>query len=267
MGAWELITNSEDAKKRVIEEVNDHLAERMQGAFKSWEESTLDPLVDSKAKELAQVLMQKVRKFVDDFERIHQELVSDGSDSPESTVHRSRDLFSKILMEAGGYNSAFVNMEGDLGFGAVLKLLFPSGGVFVGLTILFGWHPFLFFPIAAIAGLVRLLFQQDTVNEKLKEAVANQYKQQLSLSTSELAEQVTDEVDDKLNEFQNNLDRALEREIQNFSEQLEAVIADMREGQVEQKQRELEANRNELKSVNTELDGMIKELAFMKATH
>src|SRR6185312_6378369 len=152
--------------------------------------------------------------------------------------------FGDILIQVSDNIGGIPDIK--FGFGKILKLTLPAGGVFAGLTILAGMAPLIALPIALVAIVFSLIINKDGVNEKIKREVGRVYKEQISLKLRDLADLVAEAVDEQCAAFQQKLDSALEREIQNFREHLQNALIAQREGKTEQRLNELERCRDEL---------------------
>lgn len=259
----EIITNNQEAKKRVINEVQEALSDQMNSAFKVWEEQTLHPLINKEIENYSTQLTQRVRKFAEDFEQVRSEALQGTTATSSTSSERVEALLRQIQIQTSDYSNNSLTIDKEFGFGKMMKLLLPHGGIFGALTILLGWHPFVFIPAVAVAAIINMIFHKDGVNEKIREEVGKSYKQQLSRSARELGSQVAEATDQQFEEFQHKLDHALENEIKNFDQILQNAIKAVKQGNVDQELQKLEYCRDELNAINGSIEGMMGQLVLI----
>jgi GTPase SAR1 family protein len=259
--ATELLTKGarEEAVARVASELDGMIAEHIRVEFKTWRDTTLKPLLDSKSESLMQSLIRSLREFLQDFRQMRLELLADSSDESLDSNENIEVLVNEVLAKAGGYNAGPVDIGGGYGAGAMLRNLILPGGALAALTLLFSWHPILFLGAAILAVVVTAVFQRDKASDKVKETFTQEYKKQMLASLGEIASQLADKIDEELETYENNLDQVLGDELQKFREQVKAVLDDIEKDQVEQKLTEIEECGRDLAGINGELAAMIAE--------
>lgn len=251
------------AAQRVMGELSEAMSEHIEAEFEQWEQSALQPLLMREGEELFPQVLQELREFAQEFEEVRRGLLDD--DAGTNPVNNEQlEEFVRAILERITLMSGSVNLD-EFGFGSLLKVLLPAGGVLGTIMLALSWHPFLFAIMLGITVVAVIFGQTGKINQKLKENFVQEYKAKLVQEGSDLSEQVGEAVQQRLQGLRENIDTALRDEVQKFRDQVEATMDDINQHQVEQRLSEIVGYRVELAKFDGYLSGMIGELKSMRA--
>ncbi|MDJ0737372.1 MAG: hypothetical protein QNJ47_25460 [Nostocaceae cyanobacterium] len=125
---------------RVVEEVTNHLASKIESEFVSWQNSELQPLLINRLENLTMELQERAKVFTKDAENLKTQLFNDAVVEKDSIKYQEAEvsLMERILAAAGGY---LIGDFGSAALGAVfgyqemLKSLIPQIGLGIATLI------------------------------------------------------------------------------------------------------------------------------------
>jgi len=129
--------------------------------------------------------------------------------------------------------------------------------------LIVGFNPWILTPVLLSGGFIHGLIKINSTNDQVKKAFTQKYIDQLRQSSFERADETANAVTEKLLQLQNAVDKGLATEIQSLRDQVNSVLEEKQKGQdnVEQKLGELALILKELNVVDSELDGLIAQVA------
>ncbi len=248
--------------KNAINDLIQHLSDRLKEEFNEWEEDTLSPGIQEQVK----VLYEELEYRATDFEKhlrdaqfsLNGEHFKPGdvedNFGPQSPLER-------ILAAAGGW------VVGGIGAGAIgalfgwkemLKALLPNvaaiiAAVAIGIPVI---------PVAIIVGLITGWSAVEGLKNKVKEEVCKKFKTTLGEKSSGQAKQIAKQLNKKLKELENALIEGMERQIAEVRERAESALADHNAGEseVQKKLLHVEAVKLQLQEVREALEAFINNL-------
>lgn len=259
------------ARERVVAEVVGFLTTQVGAAFKRWQEATLVPLIERHVAEMERELGEKTRHFGIGLDEVRADLVANTALAVSVNDAQKENVSGKerALAALGGVglgillgDPGLAIMGGMFGFKEMLKNILPQVAVIVATTIILG--PAFVIPAVLGATVIRGLFKANEINKKIRDAVGQEYKQQILKTHLTLAKELADGVDGKIAQAQDALDQTLGLELQNVHDQVQAIIDEKAKGQerVDQVRRELAQASDRLNQIDHELDALIERVAL-----
>lgn len=269
MGLTEVFSGT--ARERVVAEVVEFLVDQMSEAFKEWRETTMEPMIAQHMNAIKQELGEKTQHFETGLDEIRAGLTARTDLSISVDDAQKGQVSGKERLVAGTTGIALGLVLGDpmlavmggmFGFKEMLKNILPQIAVMVATTIIFG--PALIIPAVLGAGIIRGLFKANAINKQIRDAVGQEYKQNLLNNHLDMANGLANVVDQKLAQAQEDLDQALALGLQNVHEQVQSIIEEKTRGQarVDQVLQELTHASNEVNQIDHALDVLIEKVAL-----
>ncbi|AVH64056.1 GTP-binding protein [Nostoc sp. 'Peltigera membranacea cyanobiont' 213] len=256
--------------EKVVEEVKNYLAERLEKEFASWQSVELQPFVASRLESLMTELDEKAKLFAGQAQDLRFELVSGNFESKQSINYKEAQvsLRERIFAAAGGF------LIGDLASGAIgavfgfqemLKSLIPQMAIMVGTVIFAGFNPFILIPAMTIGGIAQGVLKMHSTNDKIKQGVTQEFINQLRTNSYQISEQLSDSVIKQMSKIKDAVDQELGKEIQSIRDQVSSILVEKQKGQanVDQKLMELAVIRQNLDAIDSELDELITQVAVL----
>lgn len=144
------IFNMEEAAKRVVGEVTQHLSGKVEKDFGEWQRKELQPFLGSRLEDLFQELEDKAGKFFSDLDRVRVEISGTKLSKLDVEVEDTRvSPLNRILSGIAGfvlmdYGSAVIG--GLFGYKEMLKSLIPQLATIVVTLAIAGLNPWVLIP-------------------------------------------------------------------------------------------------------------------------
>jgi hypothetical protein len=226
---------SKEAQEKVVEEVTKFLTERVAHESQVWQASTLHPLLIRIVENMEQELNERIKRLAQNLEQADLKAVL----GVPPTI--SSEAFSD-------FSVADTTM-----------------------AALAGWKPQIFIPDLLLGGSGGAALNINAINRKIKEAVGKEYAQKLQTSRSALAIAITKGVDKttykKLGKVQGEVNHWLELKARNIQDQGTPIIEEKQQQQskVDEVTPGLAAISDELDTIESEVDNLIKQVALAKS--
>ncbi len=256
--------------EKVVEEVKNHLADKLEAEFATWQRSELQPFVSSRLESLMHELDQKAKSFTGHVQDLRFELVSGTSVSKESINYKEAQvsLLERIVAAAGGFfvgDMASGAIGAIFGFQEMLKSLIPQMAIMLTTVLIAGFNPFILIPAMTIGGIVQGFLKMESTNDKIKETVTKEFVNQLRTTSYQQADELSNSVIEQLSKIKDAVNQELGKEIQSIRDQVTSILAEKEKGQVnvDQKLLELASVRRKLDAIDSELDELIAQVAIV----
>jgi hypothetical protein len=226
---------SKEAQEKVVEEVTKFLTERVAHESQVWQASTLHPLLIRIVENMEQELNERIKRLAQNLEQADLKAVL----GVPPTI--SSEAFSD-------FSVADTTM-----------------------AALAGWKPQIFIPDLLLGGSGGAALNINAINRKIKEAVGKEYAQKLQTSRSALAIAITKGVDKttykELGKVQGEVNHWLELKARNIQDQGTPIIEEKQQQQskVDEVTPGLAAISDELDTIESEVDNLIKQVALAKS--
>ncbi|MFM2432824.1 MAG: hypothetical protein RLZZ511_4038 [Cyanobacteriota bacterium] len=254
------------AMERVIEEVSLHIGSCMEQEVRTWQEETLNPLLQERLSQFMQELNTSAQQFESQVDNIRLQLA--GGVTVASVEMEQPSGWSRLAATVGGY------LLGDVvtaGLGAVFGLKemlinFVQQVALAAVTILVvGFNPLVLVPVLLGGGLVHGFIKMNSTNGQIKQKIAQKYAEELRQKLPELIDGVAQAMMGQLGQFQEAVDEGLSIEIATIREQVDAVLVEKQAGQeqVDAKLAELDKLAMVVNQVDSALDELIAEVAMV----
>lgn len=246
----------------IVQEVVEHLKEKMTEDIGRWSGSTLSPMVTARVQRMEESLEEHAKNFIGRLEEIRLQ-ISVGIDGEGIAAKQDVPVLSRLL--AG----TFIVLTGDvvtgsmgvaLGLKAMARTIALQVGAFVILILFHLLNPVtLVLTVAAsIAGGAFLNMR--ALEKGIKKMVGEKFCEALAARRGELAKNVQEEVAKQLAGIERGLDNGLAGEIASVRNDVEEILRAQQEGRVDA---EREVGRlRELERVNTQVDEALEGLIF-----
>ncbi|WP_414589837.1 dynamin family protein [Scytonema sp. PCC 10023] len=256
--------------EKVVEEVKNYLANKIQTEFATWQSSELQPFLSDRLQSLMLELEQRAEAFVRNVEDLRVDLIAGTSDSQGAITYQEAkvSLLERIFATAGGLlfaDPVSGALGAAFGFQEMVKGLIAQT-VLLGVTYAFvGLNPFILIPAAVIGGIVQGAWKVQSTNDKIKTAVTEKFINQIRTDSYQRADELSNSVVQHIGKIKDAIDQELGQEIQNIRDQVDSILEEKQKGQenVEQKLHELASIRKNLDAIDSELDELIAQVATM----
>ncbi|NJN13009.1 MAG: GTP-binding protein [Richelia sp. RM1_1_1] len=256
--------------EKVVEEVKNYLANKIETEFATWQSSELQPFLTERLQNLMLELEQRAEAFVRNVEDLRVDLIAGTSASQDAITYQEAkvSLFERVLAAAGGYllgNAAAGALGAAFGFQEMAKGLIAQFAL-LGITYAFaGFNPFILIPAMVIGGIVQGAWKIQSTNDKIKAAVTEKFINQIRTDSYQRADELSNAVVQQIGKIKAAVDQELGQEIQNIRDQVDSILSEKQKGQenVEQKLHELASIRKKLDAIDNELDELITQVATM----
>lgn len=261
------IFNMEEAAKRVVGEVTQHLSGKVEKDFGEWQRKELQPFLGSRLEDLFQELEDKAGKFFSDLDRVRVEISGTKLSKLDVEVEDTRvSPLNRILSGIAGfvlmdYGSAVIG--GLFGYKEMLKSLIPQLATIVVTLAIAGLNPWVLIPAILGSSSLQALIKVNGINDKVKQQVGEEYK--TLLQTSDQSNEVANGVAAKIKEIEDGIDKGLGDEIQSVQTQVDSILTEKQKGQanVDQKIQELKLLSDKLDSIDGQLNELMRQVAQM----
>ncbi len=258
----------QSALERVVKEVTEYLSKKVESESAQWQRQELQRFLESRLDDLMRELDDKARDFVDQVDKVRLQLVSGNSTSISGVEVEGTKIsaLERIFAAAGGYLFGDIVSAGigaTFGYKEMLKSLIPQIAIVVTTTLIAGFNPWVLIPAILAGGFVQGLIKMNGTNEQVKKKVSEKYTGEIR--SSRQPDKIADAVAAKLLEIQNTVDQGLSSEIQSVRSQVESIFAEKHKGQanVDQKIQELASLSDELNTIDSELNELMRQVAQM----
>lgn len=256
--------------EKVVEEVKNYLANKIETEFATWQSSELQPFLNDRLQSLMLELDQRAEAFVRNVENLRVDLVVGTSASQDAITYQEAkvSLLERVLATAGGFllgNAAAGALGAAFGFQEMAKGLIAQFAL-IGVAYAFaGFNPFILIPTMVIGGLVQGAWKVQSTNDKIKAAVTEKFINQIRTDSYQRADELSNGVVQQIGKIKDAVDQELGQEIQNIRDQVDSILEEKQKGQenVEQKLHELASIRKNLDAIDSELDELITQVATM----
>ncbi|MEI2579987.1 dynamin family protein [Scytonema sp. PRP1] len=256
--------------EKVVEEVKNYLAQRIETEFATWQSSELQPFLNDRLQSLMLELDQRAEAFVKNVEDLRVDLIAGTSASQGTIIYQEAkvSLLERVLATAGGFlfGDAVSGVIGAVfGYQEMLKSLIPQIGIMVATYAFAGLNPFILIPAIVIGGLVQGAWKVQSTNDKIKAAVTEKFINQIRTDSYQISDGISNSVVQQIGKIKDAVDQELGQEIQNIRDQVDSILEEKQKGQenVEQKLHELVSIRKNLDAIDSELDELIAQVATM----
>ncbi|MEH2167884.1 MAG: dynamin family protein [Nostoc sp.] len=256
--------------EKVVEEVKNYLANRIETEFATWQSSELQPFLTERLQNLMLELEQRAEAFVRNVEDLRVDLIAGTSASQDTITYQEAkvSLLERVLAAAGGYllgNAAAGALGAAFGFQEMAKGLIAQFALFAVTYAFAGLNPFILIPAMVIGGLVQGAWKIQSTNDKIKAAVTEKFINQIRTDSFQRADELSNAVVQQIGKIKDAVDQELGQEIQNIRDQVDSILSEKQKGQenVEQKLHELASIRKNLDAIDNELDELITQVATM----
>jgi GTP-binding protein EngB required for normal cell division len=257
----------QSAIERVIQEIVDHLAERLQDEFETWQRQELQPFLVSRLEALKDDLDERAKNFITQIDQVRLEISTGTSEAIHvEGVKSSTSALERVLAAAGGFLIGGIGSAGiglTFGYQEMLKSLLPQIAVGVATILLVGFNPWILIPTLLAAGTAHGWMKLRDTNNKIKEEVGRKFAIQIREKSAEEAALLAHQIHEKLSGIRNTIDKGLTVEIMQVRKQVEEVLSEKQRGDASVKQRlnELDEVRKEINQVALDLENFIFDVA------
>ncbi len=256
--------------EKVVEEVKNYLAQRIETEFATWQSSELQPFLTERLQNLMLELEQRAEAFVSNVEDLRVDLIAGTSASQDAITYQEAkvSLLERVLAGAGGYllgNAAAGALGAAFGFQEMARGLIAQFALFAVTHAFVGFNPFILIPVMVVSGLVQGAWKIQSTNEKIKAAVTEKFINQISTDSFQKADELSNAIVQQIGKIKDAVDQEFGQEIQNIRDQVDSILSEKQKGQenVEQKLHELVSIREKLDAIDRELDELITQVATM----
>ncbi|KOP26822.1 GTP-binding protein [Hapalosiphon sp. MRB220] len=256
--------------EKVVEEVKNYLANRIETEFAMWQSSELQPFLTERLQSLMLEVEQRAEAFVKNVEDLRVDLIAGTSASQDAITYQEAkvSLLERVLAAAGGYllgNAAAGALGAAFGFQEMAKGLIAQFALFAVTYAFAGLNPFILIPAMVIGGIVQGAWKIQSTNDKIKAAVTEKFINQIRTDSYPRADELSSAVVQQIDKIKDAVDQELGQEIQNIRDQVDSILLEKQKGQanVEQKLHELGSIRKNLDAIDSELDELITQVATM----
>jgi len=256
--------------EKVVEEVKNYLAQRIETEFTTWQSSELQPFLTDRLQNLMLEIDQKVEAFVKNVEDLRGDLIAGTSASLSAITYQEVkvSLLERVFATAGGLLFADLvsgAIGAAFGFQEMVKDLIAQTVLFVATYAIAGSNPLILIPVTVIGGIVQGAWKIQSNNDKIKEAVTEKFINQIHTDSYQRADELSNAIVQQLGKIKDAVDQELGQEIQNIRDQVDSILSGKQKGQenVEQKLHELVSIRKNLDAIDNELDDLIAQVATM----
>jgi GTPase Era involved in 16S rRNA processing len=246
----------------VVEEVADHLKEKMQEDIGRWAALTLTPMVAARKERMEESLEEHARNFMGRLEEIRLQIAV-GMDSGGVTEKQEVSVVGRII--AGTYIALTGDVvTGSLGVTLGLKAMATTMALQFGAGVLLAIFNLLN-PVAIAVAVVGAILGGAFLNvlslkKSIKKMVGEKLCEEIALRRGELAKAVQEKVAEELTKIERALDVGLGGEIASVRNDVEAILRAQQEGRVDA---EREVSRlKEVEKINAKVDEDLEELIF-----
>lgn len=243
-----------------VKEISDHIVAKINDHQRDWKNKVLAPMIEEKASAMINSVQCDMEKIMDSIDQINID-ISGGAykGNPVPLWKRVAGVAGGILMgDAIMATSGAVN---GIGKEFAITLAMELGAGFV-LGLLGIFNPVTLVGIILAAGAFNVVKGQSNVVEKLKKEVTAHVIAQLESNCDDMVEKTTNGITKKFTEIADRAVSAMDAEIKSVEEQIQGVIKEMEKGKENVAARELVLNNSEtkIKALNKRLDDLIFEL-------
>ncbi|MBR8837488.1 MAG: dynamin family protein [Stigonema ocellatum SAG 48.90 = DSM 106950] len=256
--------------EKVVEEVKNHLANRIETEFATWQSSELQPFLTERLQNLMLELEQRAEAFVRNVEDLRVDLIAGTSASQDVITYQEAkvSLLERVLAAAGGYlfgNAAAGALGAAFGFQEMAIGLIAQCALLVVTEAFVGFNPFILIPVMVVSGLVQGAWKIQSTNDKIKAAVTEKFINQIRTDSFQKADELSNAIVQQIGKIKDAVDQELGQEIQNIRDQVDSILSEKKKGQenVEQKLHELQSIHKNLEAIDSELDELITQVATM----
>lgn len=256
--------------EKVVEEVKNYLAQRIEIELATWQSSQLQPFLTERLQNLMHELEQRAEAFVRSVEDLRVDLIASNFDSQGAITYQEAkvSLLERIFATAGGLLFADLvsgAVGAAFGFQEMVKGLIAQTVLLSVTYAVVGLNPFILIPAAVIAGIVQGAWKVQSTNDKIKAVVTEKFINQIRTDSYQRADELSNAVVQQIGKIKDAVDQEFGQEIQNIRDQVDSILSEKQKGQenVEQKLHELVSIRNNLDAIDSELDELITQVATM----
>lgn len=254
--------------EKVVEEVKNYFANRIEAEFTTWQSSELQPLLTARLQSLMYELEQRAESFVKNVEDLRFDLIAGASTSQDTITYEEAkvSLLERVLATAGGFlfgNAALGVLGAVFSYQEMLKSLIPRLGLIVATYVFANFNPFIIIPHIVISGIVQGAWKIQSTNDKIKAAVTEKFINQIRTDSYQRADELSNSIVQQIGRINDAIDQEFGQEIQNIRDQVDSILEEKQKGQenVEQKLHELASIRKRLDEIDSELDELIAQVA------
>ncbi|MDF5723907.1 MAG: dynamin family protein [Rhizonema sp. PD37] len=256
--------------ERVVEEVKNHLASKIETEFATWQSSELQPFLTSRTESMMVELNQRAETFVSHVENLRFELVFGCCISKESINYQEAQvsLLERIFAAAGGFfvgDIASGAIGAIFGFQEMLNSIIPQLAIAAGTVALVHFNPFILIPAMAIGGLIQGFLKMHSTNNKIKESITKEFVNQLRITSYQRSDDISNSVVLQMDKIKDAVNQELSKEIQSIHNQVNSILVEKEKGEVnvDEKLHELASIRYKLDAIDSELDELIAQVAVL----
>lgn len=258
--------------ERLVQEVISELSSKVEGEFLTWQRDSIQPIVSERLEKLFQNLDKRTESFVDKIDDVKVQVAGSGGLLADDLGLRPVGALERVLSAAGGLflggiffgGAGMAAVGATFGYQEMLKSIIPQLAISIGTILLVGLNPWVLFPVMAGGGVIQGFISSKATANKIKQEVGKRFAASLFDSAEQRGSEIAASVVSKLYEIRDAVDQGLDKEIQSVNDQVVSIVAEKKKGRenVELKLRELDGLRRELDVIDSELDGLIAEVAM-----
>ncbi|AFZ28394.1 dynamin family protein (plasmid) [Cylindrospermum stagnale PCC 7417] len=256
--------------EKVVEEVKNHLAQRIETEFFTWQFSELQPFLTARLESLMRELEKRAEVFVKNIENLRVDLIVGTSTSQNVITYQETkvSLLERVIAASGGF-SLSDSVAGVLGtafdFQKMVKGLIAQTVLFAVTSAFADLNPFILIPAMLIGGIVQGDWKNESTNDEIKKAVTEKFINQICTDTYQRSNELSNAIVQKISKIKDAIDQEFCQEIQNIRDQVDSILKEKQKGQsnVEQKLYELVTIRKILDAIDSELNELITQVATM----
>ena len=247
--------------KKLLDELSGFVTDKIEDDFSVWIKDKFTPFLEKKLSNIAEVAEKDIKKLLKSLETIRSKLAG-----TQITIPPNVNLIGRIISGVGGI------LWGDLGAGwvgivfglkAMISAMIPNFALAVGMVLIGIANPAVFFGILIGAGAIQGAIRAKSTTKKLKKIAAKEMAENMEKQAADQASEMAESVYEKTSELAEMIREGLGREIESIRERFETVIADIRKGETNVKEKQVilhHAGKN-IRSISSELNEIMLSFA------
>lgn len=258
-------SGSKGRVRKVVDEIVDHISEKVKADFKVWNDEVLVPIIEEKAEYIYESTDKDLKGIFDSIDSINAQL--SGKDIEISTASGWERAAGVAALCFGSASGAYM-LVGGFDVKGIIKTIAIDISVGTGLLLLSVTNP-----VLAIGAAVAVLWNAisrgtSSALEKIKNKIAKTLCDSINNNAQDKADTIAENVEVEFTKIADSAVSSVDVKLDTLRTETEAIISDLQKGQKYADERNAVINKCEekLKVVCEKLDTLVFELAGLSNT-
>lgn len=252
--------------EKLITEISDYVSEKVESNQNEWKLSVLMPLVNERATQIFESVETDLSKLYEQIDLTHQYISGNSTYEPSNDVsplERVAGALGGFLL--GGAGAAYTGSITGLSKGLAKTIALNIGG-YILLNVIGCVNPFTLIGLLIATIVGGHFFGGKDVTKRVKNLIVTQIVNDMATKSNEAADGIVNQICGELSNISNNIGSSLDNEIKSVEQQVNGIIKEMEKGKanIEARKEILDSCEAKIKSISADLDAFTFELIEQK---